>query len=101
MHIDISEKRIGEGVKIFGLKRISWTRYSEIEKIYINSVNTVGEDIYSLPNKVTVRDTIFKAFIKTTNGDKIFLMAGSDKDLLLKKLNELNIKIKTIIIDQG
>jgi hypothetical protein len=31
IYIDIAEKRIGEGVNIFGLKRISWIMYSGIE----------------------------------------------------------------------
>lgn len=64
--IDIHKKRIGEGIKVLGLRRMNWIKYSGIEKIYINSVKTVGEDIYSLPNKVTIRDRIYKAFIKTT-----------------------------------
>jgi hypothetical protein len=99
--IDISEKRMGEGFKVFGLRQINWIKYSGIEKIYINSVKTVGEDIYSLPNKVTVRDKVYKAFLKTTNGDKLVLIVDNDKDLLLKKLNELNKNLKTQIIDQG
>jgi hypothetical protein len=101
VQIDIPLKRIGEGFKVLGLRRMNWIPYSEIEKIYINSVKTVGEDNYSLPNKVTVRYSLYKAFIKTTSGDKLLLMVDNDKDLLLKKLNELNEKLKTQIIDQG
>ena len=103
VHIDISEKRIGDGFKLFGLRRINWIKYSQIEKIYINSVKTVGTDIYSLGpnNPVTVRDRVFKSFIKTSDGDKVFLIVEHDKDLLLNKLNKLNQKLGTQIIDQG
>lgn len=101
VHIDIPGRRIGEGVKILGVRRMNWVKYSGIEKIYINSVKTVGEEIYSLPIKVTVRDRVYKAFIKTTNGDKLLLMVDNDKALLLKKLNEINRELKTQIIDQG
>jgi len=99
--IDITEKRIGEGINVLGLRRMNWIKYSGIEKIYINSVKTVGEDIYSLPNKVTIRDRVYKAFIKTTNGDKLLLIVDNDKESLFKRLNELNAKLKTQIIDQG
>lgn len=103
VHIDISKKRIGNGFKVFGLRRINWIKYSQIEKIYINSVKTVGTDSYSLGpnNPVTVRDRVFKSFLKTSDGDKIFLIVEDDKDLLLSKLNELNQKLGTLIIDQG
>lgn len=101
VHIDAPGRRIGEGVKILGVRRMNWVKYSGIEKIYINSVKTVGEDIYSLPIKVTVRDRVYKAFIKTTNGDKLLLMVDNDKVLLLKKLNRINGELKTQIIDQG
>jgi len=99
--IDIPGKRIGEGIKVLGLRRMNWLNYSGIEKIYINSVERVGEDIFSLPNNVTIRDRIYKAFIKTTNGDKLLLSVDNDKDLLFKKLNKLNKKLDTIIIDQS
>ncbi len=99
IHIDTSAKRIGEGFRIFGLKRISWTNYSEIEKIYINSVNTVGLEGYSLTKMLKVREKVFKAFIKTTDGDKIFLIADSDKKLILKKLSEFNQTLHTQIFD--
>jgi hypothetical protein len=97
--LDLNKKRIGEGFKVFGTRRVTWTNFSEIEKIFVNSVNTVGQDIYSLPWAVTTRDKVYKAFIKTSDGTKLFLAFDNDRDVLLKKLNNYNRIIKTEIFD--
>jgi hypothetical protein len=97
--IDFANKKIGEGVGIFGLRSLNWRKYNEIEKIFINSVNVVGQDVYSLPWSVTWKDKLYKAFLKTTDGEKILLMVNSDKDLILKKINDYNKIIGTKIFD--
>jgi hypothetical protein len=50
---------------------------------------------------VTVRDRIYKAFLKTTDGYKFLLLVNNDKAVLFKNLDELNKNLKTQIIDQG
>ena len=62
-------------------------------------MNTLGLDSYSLPWTISVRDKVDQAFIKTTDGDKLFLLVGRDKDLVLKTLGELNKTLKTQIFD--
>jgi len=99
LKIDLTNKRIGEGFKVFCLKRLNWIKYSDIEKIYINSVNTAGQDQYSLPWSVTVRDKVYKAFLKTTDGHKLLLTVARDKGLMLKRLNQFNETLRTQIFD--
>jgi hypothetical protein len=101
VHIDFAKRQIGEGFKIFGMTRLVWKKYTGIEKIFINSINTVGHDYSRFPWTITVRDKFYKAFLKTADGDKIFLLAGHNKDKLLTKLKTYNQTINTEIIDNS
>jgi hypothetical protein len=96
--IDMDAKTIREGFKILGIGKFERTRFSGIEKIFINKVNTVGT-FRHLTRTIDVHDVSYKAFLKTYEGDKICIGISSDKDKLIDKLKEYNKDIKTDIFD--
>ncbi len=98
MVIDFDKNVIGEGFKIFGLRYTDKTKFSTIEKIYINSVNT-GETFRQLTRTMSIHHEGFKAFLKTIEGDKFWIAMNTDKDKLIRRLKKYNTTIMTEIYD--
>jgi hypothetical protein len=69
----------------FFMIRIGWKKtFQNIEKIYINEVKA-----------------IYKAYIKFDDEAKIILDCDTDREALIKRLQEYNTSIQTVILDNS
>ena len=96
--VDFHKKIIGEGHWILGLSSLEKTRFSELEKIFINRVKSTTR-MNHLIGSADITDYVYKAFLKTAEGEKFEIATGSDKDKVIRKLKEYNKVLKTVIID--
>lgn len=96
--IDLKNKMIKEGYKVLGILRTDKYQYTGIEKIFVNRVLT-SQSFYRLATETRVHDEVYKAFLKTDDGEKFCIGEKRDKDELIKLLKGYNRSIKTIIID--
>jgi len=70
------------------IKTGKWKKYPRIEKIFVNPVR-VGQKIYT-PHTLdssTFSNTEFKAYLKFSDGVKVFLQSHKNKTRLLHKLS--------------
>ena len=96
--IDFDSNEVKEGFKIFGLSHTDKTKFSGLEKIYINKIST-GETFRQLTRTMTIHHQSYKAFLKTSEGEKYWISVDSDKDKLIDKLKAINKNLKTEIYD--
>lgn len=96
--IDVENCEIGEGFRLLGFGYYDWTKYSGIEKIFINRTNS-AQTFRQLTRTIDIHHTDYKAFLKTYEGEKICVGIDPDKDELIKRLKEYNVKLKTTIFD--
>lgn len=70
-----------------------------VEKIFIKRVK-VSQKFYGRANQSsTIRNLVYKAFLKFENGETLFLYDHKNKDKVKSKLKELSGYIKAEIID--
>jgi hypothetical protein len=98
--IDMENKLIREGFKILGLKYLDKTKYSGLEKIYINRVGT-SETFRHLTRSIDIQHENYKAFLKTQDGNKYWIGVNSDKDKLINRLKSHNKILMTNIYDNS
>lgn len=96
--IDGEKREVGEGFKVLGFGHFDWTKYSGIEKIFINRTNS-AQTFRHLTRTIDIHHTDYKAFLKTYEGDKICVGISKDKDQLIKRMKEYNTDLKTTIFD--
>jgi hypothetical protein len=96
--IDFQKKEIGEGYKVFELRYLTKTRFSGIEKIFINRVH-LAETFWHMGGTMDIRHVRYKAFLKTTERDKICIGISADKEALIENLKSHNRNLRTTIID--
>jgi len=96
--IDFDRNQIGEGFKILGFRHTDRTTFSSIEKIFINKVKT-GETFRQLTRTMTIHHDNYKAFLKTSEGNKYWISVNSNKDKLISKLKMINTNLNTEIYD--
>lgn len=96
--IDFQKKEIGEGYNVVGLRYLSKTRFSGIEKIFVNRVH-LAETFWHMGGTKDIHHVRYKAFLKTADGDKICIGISADKDALIENLKRYNRNLKTTIID--
>ncbi|MEO8472530.1 MAG: hypothetical protein ABI477_10055 [Chryseolinea sp.] len=97
--LDFDNRQIKEGYKILGLVVNADTyKFTGIEKMYVNRILT-AQTVYQLSTSSTIHDQIYKAFLKTDEGDKFCIGQMRDKDKLIKALKRYNQTIKSTIID--
>jgi hypothetical protein len=89
-----------EGFKILGLKYLDKTKYSGLEKIYINRVDT-SETFRHLTRSIDIQHENYKAFLKTQDGNKYWIGVNSDKDKLINRLKSHNKILMTNIYDNS
>lgn len=89
--IDTKKRRIIEGYSFFWLRilPIKSYEYSSLEKIFVNEVD--GYFAGSRPR--------YKAFLKTTEGDKFEIAVGSTKQRVMAKASAINAVLHTEIVD--
>lgn len=96
--IDYDNGKIAEGFRILGLTRLDWVKFSGIEKIYINSVQS-SETFYHLTRTLNIRHQAYKAFLKTSEGNKICIGIHANKGRLMQKIHLHNETIGAEIFD--
>jgi len=96
--IDLEKNRIGEGIKILGLKYLDWVKYSGVEKIFINSTSET-ETFRHLTRTIDINHHSYKAFLKTNEGEKVCVGISTDKEKLIKQLKQYNSSLRTEIFD--
>jgi hypothetical protein len=98
--IDLAKGVITEGYWILGTKSVDITHFSAIEKIFINRVRlSTRQDTYSQVDTVYSEWDVYKAFLKTVEGDKIVIGIGSNKKELIRRIIEHNRILRTPIVD--
>jgi len=96
--INFDHGQIGEGFKILGFRYTDKTTFTGIEKIFINKVKT-GETFRQMTRTMTIHHDNYKAFLKTSEGDKYWISVHSNKDKLIHKLKIISTDLNTEIYD--
>lgn len=96
--VDFDKGIIGEGYWILGVTSLEKTEFSEIEKVFINRIKATSR-LNHLAGSTDYTHYIYKAFLKTIEGEKIEIAVGADKEKMIKKLKGYNKTLKTVIID--
>jgi hypothetical protein len=96
--IDINKMEIGEGFGFFGIVHLDKYKFSGLEKIFINRVNT-AETFTHLARTIDIHHDNYKAFLKTVDGEKICIREHTDKEILIAELMSYNVVLKTAIFD--
>ena len=96
--VDFERNEIGEGFRILGFTHVEKSKFSGIEKIFINRVHT-GETFRHLATTTNIHHVNYKAFLKTNEGEKICVGIHRDKDELIMRLKKYNAGLRTTILD--
>jgi hypothetical protein len=96
--IDLENNVIAEGFRILGVTYLDRTKFSGVEKLFINRVNS-SEIFRHLTRTINIRHENYKAFLKTKEGVKICVGVDTDKENLIGKLKGYNLVLKTNIFD--
>jgi len=94
--VDMNKQEIGEGFRVLGITYLDKEKFSGLEKIFINRVNT-SQTFTHLAGSTAIHDELYKAFLKTAEGEKICIGEDRDKDKLIARLNTYNTVLKTVI----
>ncbi|HZY78442.1 MAG TPA: hypothetical protein VFE50_02895 [Cyclobacteriaceae bacterium] len=99
--IDFKKGIILEGHQIFGL-RLSATRshFTGVEKIYVNYIGG-GLMTYSDDDDVQPYAPIYKAFLKTLEGDKFCIAQYRNKDRVMGRVKDLNKILNVEVYDNS
>ncbi|MFY0687561.1 MAG: hypothetical protein JXQ90_10380 [Cyclobacteriaceae bacterium] len=63
-----------------------WEKYSQVEKVFINS-SKVSQKVYTMvTNGTTIENLEYNAYIMFEDGKKLYLMSDRNRDKLYKKL---------------
>jgi len=96
--IDYENSVVGEGFRILGITHLDKTKFSGLEKIYINSVRS-AQTFQHITGSINIHHKHYKAFLKTFEGEKICVGIDSDKDELITRLKKYNEVLKIDIFD--
>jgi len=85
---------------ILFVKAGEWKKYDYIEKIFINASKESQQVHPAHTNdSTTFYYTSYDAYLKFSNGQKIYLMSKKDKAALVKKLKPVAEVLKTELVD--
>ena len=96
--IDYENSVVGEGFRLLGITYLDKTKFSGLEKIYINSVRS-SETFRHLTRSIDIHHHNYKAFLKTVEGEKICVGIDTDKDELIIRLKKYNEVLNVDIFD--
>jgi hypothetical protein len=85
---------------ILFIKKGKQKKYDSIEKIFINS-GTVSQKVYTAHTSTaaTFSSIEYNAYLKFTEGVKVFLFSEKNKSRLLKRLHEISRSLNTPVVD--
>lgn len=98
--IDFKKQKISEGYCVFSIPFITTYKgkFSGFEKMYINFV-TSGWTSDSLGFTEGATPPMYKAFLKTNEGDKFCVAIGANKSSVLARVVGINSVLKTEMFD--
>jgi hypothetical protein len=98
--LDRGENAYREYNSYFLIKAGKWQRYNRVEKIFVNASNE-SEKMYTAHTmeSMTFRRTVFNAFLKFDNGEKIFLLSRKNKGDLINKIRPVVDFLDTKLVD--
>lgn len=98
--IDTTNKTFRSYTSFLVFKTGEVEKYSDVEKIFINSGNQ-STKMYSAHTSLstTITERIYNAYIKFSNGEKVHLLTSKSKEDVIKKLSSLSEKLKVQIVD--
>ena len=87
--VDFDKRIISEGMSYFGLQNLQHHyRFSGFEKIFINT--TAKQKLLNTRVAANMmHTTLYKAFVKTLEGDKICIGVDMRKERLIKKISNV------------
>lgn len=98
--IDIVKKNYREYNSILFLKRGERENFQEIEKIFINASKVTSQmHTAHTSNGSTFTHTEYNAYLKFSNGKKIFLTSKKDKKVLISQLQTIANQLETELVD--
>ncbi|SHG42085.1 hypothetical protein SAMN04488109_0186 [Chryseolinea serpens] len=98
--VDMDKQEVREGLWIFGNIYLDKYKFQGLEKIFINRVNSV-QTFRQLTRTIDIHNQHYKAFLKTTDGEKICIGEDADKDKLIAEVKAHNTVLKTVIFDNS
>ena len=97
LEIDVEKKTYRDLTSVFGRTFGKAVDFNEIENVFIKS-SIVSQTIHGFgPNSYEKKDYEFDAYLKFTNGEKLFLVSDDDKKELVKRLQTVLKKLGTEI----
>jgi hypothetical protein len=84
----------------FFIKTGEFEKYTEVEKLFINSGNQ-SQKMYSAHTSLstTITERVYNAYIKFSNGEKVHLLTSKSKEDVIKKLTPLSQSLSIEILD--
>ena len=98
--VDMDNREIREGFWILGNIYLDKYKFTGLEKIFINRVNSV-QAFRQLTRTIDIHHQHYKAFLKTADGEKICIGEDADKDKLIAEVKAYNTVLKTVIFDNS
>jgi hypothetical protein len=97
--VEFNDNKYREYNSFFFLRFGKWEKLEKVEKIFIKKIKK-SQKFYGRANQSsTIRNVIYKAFLKFDDGNTILLKENKDKIKLGQKVQKLNQYFKTEIID--
>ncbi len=97
--IDPKQMEISEIILVAGFQKRSTKPLGEISHIFVNAV-AYEQRMASLSNRVHTRKLKqYKAFLKTTSGEKFFLLSATDLESMSNKLAPIRKKLNCEVIN--
>lgn len=97
--IEFKKDKFREYNAFFFIKNGKWETLKKAEKIFIKRVK-VSQKFYGRANQSsTIKNVVYKAFLKFEDGETILLYDHKNKDKVESKVKELSNFIETEIID--
>ena len=98
--IDPLNKTFRSYTSFFFIKTGEFEKYSDVERIFINSGNQ-SMKMYSAHTSLstTITERVYNAYIKFSNGEKVHLLTSKNKEEVLKKLTPLSQTLKVEILE--
>jgi hypothetical protein len=97
--VEFKNEHFREYNAFFFLKSGKWMPLHSVEEIFIKPIN-LSQKMYGRANQSsTIRNTVYKAFLKFENGNIITLYENKNKDKTKSKLTELSNYLGTDIVD--
>lgn len=99
LQIDQENSKYRKCYSVAGIRWGNWIDYEQVEKVFINSA-TDTHKIYSRVNSgYTYSKQNFVSFLKFSDGTKVPVFEGKNKEILLTKVQKMADDLSTVVQD--